>query len=499
MSKKILIIGAGIAGLSAACYARMNGYEAEVYEMHDKPGGLCTSWKRKDYIIDGCIHWLVGSSPDSSFYKFWKEVSAINGRKMIYHEVFYRFIDSEGKTFNVYCDADKLEKHLKQISPEDSQTIETFCNLIRKFSRFKMPIEKPYELYNFFDILKLIIKMMPYFKDMNFCNGITVGEFAQRFKNPFLREVFPKILSEKDYPLFSLVITLASLHSKDGGFPEGGSLNFAKAIEQKSISLGAKIFYKSKVERILEENGRAIGLQLSDGSKVFGDYIISAADLKTTLYDMLSTKHIDPLHQELFQRCKLLSPMVQVAFGINRQFSSQIESLGEFYKVSSLKDWNTDWLIVKNYSFDKSLAGPDKSVVLAGFSVDDYEYWEKLYLDKNAYKTEKEKIASTISDELEKIYPGFKDAIEIIDVATPVTYNRYTGNFKGTFMTWIITPDKQQKFRSIPKKVPNLDNFWLSGMWVQPPGGLPSALMSSRQVIQFICHKDKKKFCTSIK
>lgn len=66
MPKKIIIIGAGIAGLSAGCYARMNGYEAEIYEMHDKPGGLCTSWKREGYTIDGCIHWLIGSNPNSS-------------------------------------------------------------------------------------------------------------------------------------------------------------------------------------------------------------------------------------------------------------------------------------------------------------------------------------------------------------------------------------------------------------------------------------------------
>ena len=59
----VLIIGAGFAGLAAGIYARMNGYNTRIFEMHDKPGGLCTAWKRKGYTIDGCIHWLVGSSP----------------------------------------------------------------------------------------------------------------------------------------------------------------------------------------------------------------------------------------------------------------------------------------------------------------------------------------------------------------------------------------------------------------------------------------------------
>ena len=61
--KSLLIIGAGIAGLCAGVYAQQNGYASKIVEMHTLPGGLATAWKRKGYTIDGCIHWLVGSSP----------------------------------------------------------------------------------------------------------------------------------------------------------------------------------------------------------------------------------------------------------------------------------------------------------------------------------------------------------------------------------------------------------------------------------------------------
>ena len=84
------------------------------------------------------------------------------------------------------------------------------------------------------------------------------------------------------------------------------------------------------------------------------------------------------------------------------------------------------------------------------------------------------------------------------DVATPMTYVRYTGNWKGTYMTWIIPPDKVKRFRTVKKTVPGLDNFWLSGMWVQPPGGVPTGAMTSRDIIQIICKKDKKHFQTFI-
>lgn len=497
MAKKIIIIGAGIAGLSAGCYARMNGYEAEIFEMHDKPGGLCTSWKRKGYTIDGCIHWLIGSNPNSSFYKLWSELGAVQGRRMLYHDVFYRYTGSDGRTLVVYCNADKLEAHLKEISPQDSETIELLCRLIRRFTKFEMPIGKPYELYNLFDIARLIIKMIPFYRDFNFCNRVSIGEFARRFKDPFLQEIFPAILWEKDFPLLSLVITLAELHAKDGGFPQGGSLEFARAIERRFLNLGGKILYKSRVVKILEENGRAVGIRLADGREIRGDYIISAADLRTTLYEMLDGKHIGPIHQELFQNCKLLPSMVQVSFGINMDLSHEPECLGQCYKASFLQNWKADWTVVKNYCFDSTLAPPGKSVVVTGFTVDDYQHWEKLAANKEAYRAEKEKIAAAFADELEGKYPGFKSAIEVVDVATPVTYVRYTGNWKGSFMTWVISPDKVKKFRTVKKTVPGLDNFWLSGMWVQPPGGVPTGAMTSRDVIQLICRRDKKHFQTS--
>src|SRR3989304_2375133 len=52
-TQSIIIIGAGIAGLSAGCYGQMNGYKTRIFELHDKPGGLCTAWKRKGYTFDG--------------------------------------------------------------------------------------------------------------------------------------------------------------------------------------------------------------------------------------------------------------------------------------------------------------------------------------------------------------------------------------------------------------------------------------------------------------
>lgn len=78
--KSILVIGAGIGGLAAGCYARMHGYKAAIFEAHNQPGGVCTSWRRKGYTFDGCIHHLAGCNDGSAIGRIWEDLGALRGR-----------------------------------------------------------------------------------------------------------------------------------------------------------------------------------------------------------------------------------------------------------------------------------------------------------------------------------------------------------------------------------------------------------------------------------
>lgn len=500
MEKKIVVIGAGIAGLSAGCYARMNGYNVDVFESHTLPGGLCTSWKRGEYIIDGCLHWLTGSKPADSFYQLWNELGAIKDRKFHDHEEFYRFTGTDGRTVIIYSDADRLRKHLKELSPGDSEHIDILYRLIRKFAKFNSPQGKPYELFGFFDILKMVLTMAPYMKDFNYCKSTSIDEFASRFKDPILREVFPLILGDGDNAMVSLVFTLSLLHNKAGGYPMGGSLEFSKAIEKRLLDLGGKIYYRNRVQKIITKDGAACGIILENGQEVAADYVISCADLKTTMEKFLDGKFIQPQYDEMFANEKLFHSSVQVSYGVNMNLSAGPDCVGDYRKLTEpllVGNERHEWFGIRKLSFDRSLAPEGKNVVECFFMVDDFEYWEKLYADRTAYKAEKERIAKCVALELEKIYPGFISNIEMTDVLSPMTYLRYTGNYKGTYMTWIMTPSFMKKHQMIKKSLPGLENFWLSGMWVMSPGGVPSGAKTSRDIIQIICKNDGKKFVTT--
>ena len=91
MSKKVVIIGGGIAGLSAGIYAAMNDFDTEIIEMSAVAGGQCTAWDRKGYRFDYCLHWLVGTSK-GAFHQIWKETNVLNDEtEVIDHEIHSRY------------------------------------------------------------------------------------------------------------------------------------------------------------------------------------------------------------------------------------------------------------------------------------------------------------------------------------------------------------------------------------------------------------------------
>ncbi len=154
------------------------------------------------------------------------------------------------------------------------------------------------------------------------------------------------------------------------------------------------------------------------------------------------------------------------------------------------------YLGVHIYNFDPTLA-PEGKTLLVVMCQTDYEYWEKIRNDEERYKAEKERIADAVIAVLDKRFPGFAGQVEMRDVASPTTFVRYTGNWKGSFEGWQVTP-KTWKFGQLMKKtMPGLENFYMAGHWVEPGGGLPTVAMSGRNVIQIICRKESKKFVTT--
>jgi phytoene dehydrogenase-like protein len=499
MGQSIIIVGAGIAGLSAGCYGQMAGYHTRIFELHDKPGGLCTAWQRKDYTIDGCIHWLVGTRPGTGFNRIWRELGALQGREIVDHEIFVRFEGSGGGVFDLYTDVDRLERHMKEIAPADAAVIEDFTGAVRALSRFDTDnAVKPREISTLLDRVKMLPAMLPMFRVAAKWGKVSLKDFAERFTHPLLHEAFTSLYDLPDFPFLGLAFNMAFLNRGDAGYPMGGSLEFSRAIERRYLDLGGDISYKARVERILVENGRAVGVRLEDGSEHEADLVISAADGHATIFDMLEGRYVDKEIRERYESMPIFEPLIQVSVGIAAEVEEgpQTISFPLPSPVEIAGEEQTRMQVV-NHRFDPTQVPEGKAVLVTTF-LSNYPYWEKLYADRERYRDEKERIADIVVAALEGRFPAMAGKVEVVDVATPITFKRYTNNWQGSFEGWLLTTGNMSKsIRGFAKTLPGLDSFYMIGQWVMPGGGLPPAAQSGRDVIQIICHKDKRPFITN--
>jgi phytoene dehydrogenase-like protein len=501
MKKSIIIIGAGVAGMSAGCYGQMNGYNSQIFEMHNLPGGVCTTWSRKGYKIDGCLHWLTGTRHGTDFYQIWEELGVMKGSKLIEHEVYARIESKGGKVFTVYCSIDRLEQHMKELAPEDKELIEDFSNGIRKMIEFHIPWEKASDLFGPLDVLKLIKNMLPFGGFFRKWGNKTIKDVAQQFKNPFMREAFPHIFNLEnppEFPIMAVMKTFAWMNERTTSYPVGGSLELARVIEKRYIALGGKINYKSRVVKILVENDQAVGVRLADGTEHRADIVVSAADGRTTIFDMLGGKYINNKIRGYYDKLGLFPPLIYIGLGVNGSFKNiQSTVTGINFPIDkpiTIGEKKRTHLSVQFYTFDPTLAPKGKTFVRVHLP-SDYDYWKKLKQNPVRYQAEKEQIAEKVIALLDKRFPGFAAQVEMYDVATPLTWVRYTGNWKGSFEGWIETT-KTLRMR-MSQMLPKLKNFFMAGQWVQPGGSIPAVAMSGRNAIQIVCKKDKKEFVTT--
>lgn len=496
MPRKVLIIGAGIAGLSAGCYAQMNGYDSEIFELHDIPGGLCTAWERKGYVFDGCIHYLFGSGEGQPFNQMWQELGATQGREMIDHDELMRVIDGDGRTFVAYCDPDRLEAHLHELSPADAATSSAFAAGVRQFQQFDMSVlqSKPRRLMSPADWAHFLRAVLPYTGAMARWGRLSAARFADRFHDPLLQAGWKLVFGWEDIPLMVGMFLLAYMANRNAGFPAGGSLAFAEAIARRYEELGGKIHYKADVERILVEGNKAAGLRLYDDSIHLADAVISAADGRDTLFSMLGEEYLSSGLRRLYNGSLPLHSQVQVSFGVARDMRAEPHWATYFLEEPELiGGLERTTLGVKHYAFDTSLA-PEGKAVIEVMMESTYDYWQRIY-GRRLYDTEQRQVCNQVTEYLERFYPGIGNQIEVSDVATPLSYERYTGNWLGSTCGWLLTDRTMVKMiTGLPKKLRSLRNFYMAGQWVEPGGSVPVVAMSGRNAVQLLCHDDRQPF-----
>lgn len=493
MGRSIIIIGSGVGGLSTGIHGQCNGFTTTIFEAHTQPGGQCTNWKRKGYVFDPCLHSLNGFKANTRINHFWEELGAMPCDTFTRNE-FVSALSQDGTYFHNYLDPDRLESHLKKLSPDDADVIDDYIGAIKSFqvevdwfgiSNFGTLFEK-------LSTIPFLVPKLRYFR-------YTLGSFGKRFKHPLLKKAIPLVRNSlPDIPLFAYLAEHTSAANGDILWPKGGSSTITRNMASHYMESGGTIELQKKVVKILTSNDRACGVELHDGTRHTADFVVSNADGRKTILELLGGHYINKKvlkHCEPYPEDADLAMSVLVFLGVNMDLSSYPSSLILFLdKLETIAGHECDHLHLQIYGFDSSMAPAGKGVIKIELFARP-SHFSRLREDGIAYRAEKDRIAEHVVSLLEKKLPLRREDLEVVDVCTLNTWERYMGGSQG-FNNFPKKYDDLTDIRNVLDflfglnrmfSLPGLKNFYFVGQWVTSMGSLFSNALTGKAVIEKIC------------
>ena len=495
--KTIVIIGAGVAGLSAGIYAEQHGFHAILLEKNPSVGGMCTGWYRKGYYIDGCVHWLTGTKEGTYLNEMWKNVDAFKTQDDILYLPSWGTFEYQGQKVTLWTDLERAEREWKELSPVDSKMIHKFFKMVKDFTTVELPLDLPLSMIPLHRKIKLgldVLSVWPsYLKTMS----MSCEQFASKFKSPVLRFALVKA-QIGDGNLFSMLYSYATIVNGDGGIPRGASKPMVERMKDKFLSLGGTLKLNANVENIVIKKDAARGVKLTNGQIIEGDAVVSCLDTYYTLKVLLRDQYRVPSFEKRFNNPKRNSSpsCVQLSFSVREDNNLPIPYSfdTEPFEAGGL---TINHITVRSYSYDKTFSRNGRTLltVLVDQSNKEYPFWSQLAKDKAKYQQYKNYLATAVKERIENHFPQLKGDLELLDIATPYTYKRYVNTSNGTYMSFLF----QQKggMYAYDGHIRGLKDFYLSGQWMQGPGGLPIAMTQGKFAIQRICKKEKLSFVFS--
>ncbi|KKG73835.1 phytoene desaturase family protein [Methanosarcina mazei] len=492
--KKIIIIGGGIAGLSAGIFARKNGFESEILEKNRRLGGECTGWDRQGYHIDGCIHWLVGTKTGTPIHDLWITVGALDGVEIFNPESFLAF-EHDGVTVHFYRDLDRLKSSWLELSPEDKGAIEDFCQAIKRLQSYEIPVEKPEDLMTLMQRIRLMISLKDAGMVMKKYGKVSLKDYASTFKHPALKAALASFLPES-YSASFIFFALAAFTRGQASIPYGGSRALAMRMVERYLSLGGTI--EAPCEAIdLNIDHKKISQVICHNGKIFeANYVIAACDAHVLYERLLKGKYSDHDFQKRYSNPAdyPLASQILVTLGYEGTADNLPRSLSFPVTPFEIHQSPIDRLTITHYGHEPAFAPEGHTLITCAINQfhEDYDAWDALAQDSDAYYQEKERIANAVHQAIETHFPLMKGKLKVLDVATPKTYERYCNAYRGAFMPFL--PTVQGKMMTHTGRIKDLDNLFLTGQWLQPPGGLPVAVVAGKDTIMRICKQEKKPF-----
>ena len=491
MKYNTVIVGGGLAGLTAGATLSKFGKKVLLLEQHYKPGGCATTFKRGDFIIEVGLHEMSGLAENGSILDLFKMLEV--DKHVQFQQVPERYVVLSDKEDFVFPHGyDAATEALIDRYPDDENGIKRFMKLIAGIRKEGLQLPRsPLKR-------KLIYPLMPLlYPNIVEASRHTVGSWLDKYianENAKL-DLVAHIAYWGDDPytlsMFYYGMPQSGFIESGGHYIKGGSQQLSNHLAAYIETHGGSVLLGKKAEKIVTKNGQVSGVTFRDSFNESSEAVTIPCDNVVAncaiplVPAMLDEPYATSLKQKISSKtisCSLLSLYLGFkidveAFGV-KHFSNFIQ--GDDVKTlkdvhpNQLGDWSKRSFIFVDYGkIDAQLAPPPKSVgVICG--VDYLKNWEGL--SKEDYKAKKEEVAQVLLQRLEKQFPGIRESIEYYEVATPKTMKRFTLNPHGT--PYGFTQSKEQSGLKRFRNNFMIPNLYFASAWSFPGGGFEGTVMS---------------------
>lgn len=510
--KKLIIIGGGIAGLSAGIYARRAGFDTIIYEKNGVAGGNCSGWSRNGYYIDNCIHWMTGTRNGTFQNTIWKEVGALtDSMTIIKRDAFYTS-EWEGQQITLWRDLERTRTEMLALSPQDEKEINCFIDYVRLADTIISSRKEPRELLHTISEMDFSLTHTEMAKAFIAYIGLNLEELSKKFQHPLLQHVFLDFMA-KEYEAYWLLLAYSFFISNNGDLPEGGSMGIVNNMLNTYLEAGGHIEFNTPVEQILINKEKlsieppidksslttkkvkpliarnADGVLLYNGTIQTADYIICACDMNFTFRQLLKKKYTPISIKKVYSDRKAypLYSSFQVAFAVDGLLEEIADTLSFSCSPIEVGFCRIDRICVKNYRiYGDYIAPAGKTVIQCSILQyeKDYKYWKKLYGKKELYLRTKQNIAEAVKNRIITRFPHYANRLHLLDVWTPISYARRNNDYKGAYMRFITTATSTNAFLSC--EIRGLRNVFLANHWLRYPGGIPTAAYMGKLAVKSI-------------
>ena len=480
MNNKTVIIGGGVAGLTAGIYGQLSGLDCVLVERNSFVGGNLTAWERQGCTIDNCMHWLNGTRSGSKLNDMWRTTGMLGDGVSLYKMSAFYTSEYRNKSISLWRDTRQTLKEMTDLSRQDYIESRNFIKAVEAVGR----AEK-----------SSAIGKAEYFPIIAKYGRISLGELAKRFSHPLLKKLMTDYLSS-ELSALSLIFSYASFAYGDADVTVGGSKEAADRMAARFVALGGKIFTECEATEISVKNKKAIGVRLSDGRFVRADRVICACDPKVTFGKLLPERYMPRRMISAYRNTRKTPTFsaLHAAFVCDDDKSLPKDTVVFEMMTLRLDGRAVNRMIIKPYRSDLVDVPKGKVVLQTIFYLEENEAvrWIKASQNRDRYRELKQRFAAAVSRRIINRYPKIKKSLKLLDVWTPSTYKRYFNTPTGAFLSFAIKPGTAITYRVSPK-IKGLENVFLATQWQNAPGGLPVAAKNGKKAALRAAKLPKKK------